>query len=60
MRGLHAVILPALGQRCEGILSGLGCAKALGLQMKELLVDGLVFTLFGVSSQKSVAEKPML
>ena len=47
MRGLNAVILPALGQRCEGSLSGLGCAKALGLQMKELLVDGLVFALFG-------------
>src|SRR4030095_10178142 len=47
LRGLDAVILPALGQRCEGILSGLGGAKALGLQVKELLCDGFVFALFG-------------
>ena len=38
MRGRHVVILPALGQGRQGLLSGLGCAKALGLEVKELLV----------------------
>jgi hypothetical protein len=41
------MILPALGQRGEGILSSFGSAKALGLQVKELLVDSFVFALFG-------------
>lgn len=30
-RGLDAVILPARGQRCEGLLRGFGGAQALGL-----------------------------
>ena len=41
------MILPALGQRGESILSGFGGAKALGLQVKELFFDGLVFALLG-------------
>src|SRR4030095_10304846 len=47
MIGRNGVILPALGQRGEGILSGVGGAKAFGLQMKELFFDDLVFALFG-------------
>ena len=48
MRGRNVVILPALGQYRQGLLSGLGCAEAFGLEMKELLCDGLVFALFGL------------
>ena len=44
---LDTVILPALGQRCEGIVSSLRCAKALGLQVKELFCDSFVFALLG-------------
>jgi hypothetical protein len=47
MRRFNAVILPALGQRGEGLVSGLRGTKALGLQMKELLVDGCGCALCG-------------
>src|SRR4029453_8277071 len=47
MIGRNGVILPALGQRRESIVSGFGGAKALGLQVKELFFDGLVFALCG-------------
>ena len=36
MRGRHAVILPVRGQYRQGLVSGLGGAKALGLEVKEL------------------------
>jgi hypothetical protein len=48
MRELNAVIPPALGQHGEGLLSGFGGTKALGLQVKERLRDGIVFALCGV------------
>jgi hypothetical protein len=44
---LDAVIRPVLGQRRQGILGGAGRTEALGLQVKELLGDGLMFALFG-------------
>src|SRR5262245_53219141 len=40
LRGRNAVILPVLGEDRQGLLSGLGCVKALGLEGKELLWDG--------------------
>jgi hypothetical protein len=42
-----AVILPVRGQDRQGLVSGLGGATALGLEVKELLGDGLVFALGG-------------
>ena len=39
------VIAPARGQCRQRLLGGLGCREALRLQVKELLVDGLVFAL---------------
>jgi hypothetical protein len=48
MRGLHGVRRPARGQGEAGRLSGWGCTKALGLEMKALLGDGLGFALCGL------------
>ena len=46
--GRKAVLRPALGQRCEGRLSGFGSAQAWGLQVKARLGDGRVFARCGV------------
>src|SRR4030095_13358127 len=48
LRGRHAVILPGLGEDRQGLLSGLGCVKACGLEVQELLVDGLGFARGGL------------
>jgi hypothetical protein len=48
MSGLHGVILPALGHYRQGLLSGLGGAKTCGLEVQELLCDGVVFALLGL------------
>lgn len=48
---LHVVLCPARGQCRQGILSGLRGATTFGLQVKELLLAGLVRALCGVGER---------
>ena len=57
---LDAVIRPALGQRRQGILGGLGRAKALGLQVKECFVMASMFALCGFGERGGGALKGRL
>ena len=50
--GRHLVIGPRCRECAQSSLSGLGRFKALGLQVEQLLLDGLIFALLGFAASR--------
>jgi hypothetical protein len=50
--GVNLAVRPALGQGCSGVLGHLGCLETCGLEGKERLCDGHLFTRPGFGERR--------